>query len=289
MLTSLNSAHTRAGRRRLQLFRVIFQRVIDRDVPFGALLRRVKDEYERELASAQQAANSQRRATASQSEASRELVRQNADFKEAAARKQAQNDQLHSRLQAAEKEQHALREKLQLYESKQHVLHEQPHSQPTEEEIRDDDAVATELARDLPASARPALITPTLGSGRLAVVGPIAPPPLVIPALDMLAVERIRLEDERAQAGAFAADGGQGSESCNGHIDQNNPIGFEKDEISSQIRGSQMEVIKIASGTNVPKLKLERLAGLVPSYYEEFMAAEALGHDVPRRLVRGCD
>merc|ERR1719424_2358657 len=86
--------------------------------------------------------------------------------------------------------------------AKQQHLHDQ---QAFEDEEAAAAEVAAELAQEMPASARPGCITPTLGSGRLGTIPKPPAQPSCILSLDMGAVAAAREAEAHAVAAAAAA------------------------------------------------------------------------------------
>ena len=101
------------------------------------------------------------------------------------ARLKQQLDAYEARLQ--QQEEHM--EQMQMGLAKQQHLHDQ---QAFEDEEAAAAEVAAELAQEMPASARPGCITPTLGSGRLGTIPKPPAQPSCILSLDMGAVAAAR-------------------------------------------------------------------------------------------------
>ena len=165
-----------SGKRRLGLFRAIFDRVIEsEDVkasPYGAMLRRIKLEYEAALQ-----ANAPSGGVTLQ-QATKEV-----------RRLQRENEQLRQELEGASLREQALGAQMHALEMHMYNMECEDSAAQAEE---DEAALAAELAEEMPASARPGNITPTLGSGRLAIVKSPPPKPSCIPVLNMRVVEATR-------------------------------------------------------------------------------------------------
>ena len=274
--------------RRLAIFRALFDRIIERDGHFGALLRRVKAEYEAALTAAAQPAAPQLERTQTELAASQRACASNAAELHDLRR---ENDALRDELLRAGDKLGALREELHAYEEQAYKMQETAALQAEAEQA----ALAAELEAELPTSARPGNITPTLGSGRLvhAIAAP-PPKPSSVPGLDMLAVFASRDADARAEAeeaaaaahaeaaaaagldeddehtwGQWAGGLGESYDDEDEHDDDD-----DDDESDGDLRGLLPPPAALPPSSGVPNLDLSVLAKERPSYHEEFHRQE---------------
>ena len=155
--------------RRLQLCRSLFERIIERDAPFGRLLSRVKIEYESALAAAQQPPEPKLEA------AEKELARAQRDMiaaKTAITTIQEENSMLRQELSAMMQREQTLREEIRAYQEHAYEMQQAAVQQAEAEQA----AINAELERELPPSARPGDVTHRLG-GEMLLVETIPPPP----------------------------------------------------------------------------------------------------------------
>jgi hypothetical protein len=134
--------------RRLALCRSLFDRIIERDAPFGRLLSRVKAEYEAALTAATQPTEPQLEA------AQRDLARAQRDLlaaKQAISTVQEENAMLRSELSTMVQREAQLRDEIRAYQEHAYEL-QQAAVQHAEAEQA---AINAELERELPPSARP--------------------------------------------------------------------------------------------------------------------------------------
>ena len=233
------------GVKRLQLFRTLFERIIDRVPGFGSLLSRVKFEYEAVI----QAATSGLRLS--------EVAESAAQWERQAREQRAVNDRLEEENATLRDEIDALLQRsLQLEDRLRESKTEPAHSN----ELAEQEAIAAELAREMPASARPGNITPSLGSGRLASV-PRATMvrPADVPCLDMSAVDRVRADE-------FSPDGGVSSYAAAGAADSDEDDVSDFSSASDEEEGETRPVDELAVG--VPTLDLASVVRV--SYGDEF-------------------
>lgn len=266
-------------RQRLALFRSLWEKVIERDASFGVLLRRIKAEYESALTVQGGGMGPERGDAAA-------MRRENLELKQ--------------RLQQASRREHELSEQLEAYEAKLYEQQRQLQQQGAalaqqrmydqQQAYEDEEAMAAEvaaqLAEEMPASARPGSITPSLGSGRLATIQPPPAQPACIPSLDMNIVAVARDAEARAEAEAAAEEAAaeEAAEAEEAAAAGDGAYGGARrdsaDDYGSDEEGeaSSDEVRPPARPGIVPSLGAGLAAmGNLPraDYHEEFMALEA--------------
>jgi hypothetical protein len=217
-----------ASQRRVHVVGGVFERAIEMDAPFSALLRRIKGEYEDALATAwgaradalpgirggsgsggSAARESQTRRAHEEAEL-RALQEDNDAYAQGMRQLESENDELRHELAIAINHARESNAQLQSYE---HALcgKRSAHQgggggavglssgagSEREEEAVDEES---ELAREMPPSARPGAATSDLGSGRLGRVRPIASVSSLVPALDMEGIQRVLASDEAVEA-----------------------------------------------------------------------------------------
>lgn len=264
----------RRAQQRLQLFRSLWEKVIERDASFGVLLRRIKAEYESALTLQGGGLGPEEGDAAA-------LRRENLELKQM--------------LQQASRRERELNEQLEAYETKLYEQQRQLQQQGAalaqqrmydQEAYEDEEAMAAEvaaqLAEEMPASARPGSITPSLGSGRLATIQPPPAKPACIPSLDMNIVAAAREAEARAEAEAAAeeaaaaeaeaaaAGGGAHGGAC-GHAGDDYGSDEEGEALSDEVRPPARPGIVPSLGAGLAAM------GNLPraDYHEEFMALEA--------------
>ena len=204
--------------RRLALCRSLFERIIERDSPFGRLLSRVKMEYESALKAAAQPLKPQLDV------AQNELARVNRDMgaaKQAISTLQEENVLLRAELSNMVEREAQLRAEVRAYQEHAYELQQVAVQQAEADQA----AVNAELERELPASARPGDVTHRLG-GETLLVDEIAPPPprpSNVPALNMGLVYAKKEADARAEAEdarAAPPEGGEADSEADGEADE---------------------------------------------------------------------
>ena len=128
----------------------------------------------------------------------------------------------------------------------------------------------------MPPSARRADITPTLGSGRLGVVGAPPPKPGCIPTLDMVAIAAAREAEEAEAAEEAAAEAAAAQHHLEG---QRRGVGPDDEEEDDEDDDDDTDEDDGGGGWSrppaVPSLVPKLGAAPKASYQEEFEAHEA--------------
>ena len=198
------SAHVAS--RRLELCRALFGRIIERDVPFGRLLERVRKEYEAALVAGVQPADMLPELERTRTELSR-TVRENAGLKRRGTMLEEENALLCSELTKLAEREKRLRDEVKAYQAHAKEMEEAAEAQAQAEHA----ALTAELERELPSSARPGDVTPMLGGENnlpAKVPQAIVTRPAIVGRLDMSLVVAQRDADakaEREEAAAAAA------------------------------------------------------------------------------------
>ncbi|KOO27345.1 hypothetical protein Ctob_003577 [Chrysochromulina tobinii] len=162
------SAHVAS--RRLELCRALFGRIIERDVPFGRLLERVRKEYEAALVAGVQPADMLPELERTRSELSR-AVRENAGLKRRGTMLEEENALLCSELTKLAEREKRLRDEVKAYQAHAKEMEEAAEAQAQAEHA----ALTAELERELPSSARPGDVTPMLGALNMNVLSDAKP------------------------------------------------------------------------------------------------------------------
>ncbi len=122
-----------------------------------------------------------------------------------------ENEQLHVELDEATHREAELLSQIHGLESAVYNMQRGGGAQEADEEALAAE-MAEELRHEMPDSARPGNITPSLGSGRLGVVKSPPLKPSCIPSLDMVAIEAAKVAEAEADAANAAVEpGGNGS------------------------------------------------------------------------------
>ena len=250
-----------AANRRLRLCRSLFERIIERDAPFGRLLSRVKTEYESALASAKQPTEPQLEA------AQAEVTRLRAELAASKRAEQASTDEnamLRAELSKMAQREAQMKEEMRAYQEHAYELQQAAVQQAEAEQA----AITAELERELPPSARPGEVTPRLGGdndvshtcGIEQGIRPPPPRPSIVPALNMDLVLQKKAADARAEAEEEAeAKGHAGGGGGGGHRDEDDEDeGEEEDDEGDEDEDEDEEVemarlhalqVAVANGT----------------------------------------
>ena len=238
--------------RRLQLCRSLFERIIERDAPFGRLLSRVKIEYESALAAAQQPPEPKLEA------AEKELARAQRDMiaaKTAITTIQEENSMLRQELSAMMQREQTLREEIRAYQEHAYEMQQAAVQQAEAEQA----AINAELERELPPSARPGDVTHRLG-GEMLLVETIPPPPprpSNVPQLDMGLVYAKKDADAKAEAeeekAREKAEGGHGGGGHHGDEDEDDDEDDDDEDEGEEMDEEEMARLRhlhelVASG-----------------------------------------
>lgn len=217
-----------ASQSRVKLVGGVFERALEMDAPFAGLLRRIKGEYEDALAAAWGAradtllgmggvgglAAGEAQTRCAQVEAELNAVQEDNDaYAHGMRQLEAENDELRHELMMAINHARESEAQLRSYEHALYGKGSTHHRGGGDEDLSagaraesaepvDEEA---ELAREMPPSARPGAAPSDLGSGRLGRVRPIAPVSSLVPALDMLGIQRVLAADEAEEAREAAA------------------------------------------------------------------------------------
>ena len=231
--------------RRLELCRALFGRIIERDVPFGRLLERVRKEYEAALVAGVQPADMLPELERTRTELSR-AVRENSGLKRRGTMLEEENALLCSELTKLAEREKRLRDEVKAYQAHAKEMEEAAEAQAQAEHA----ALKAELERELPSSARPGDVTPMLGGENnlpTKVPQAIVTRPALVGKLDMSLVAAQREADakaEREEAAAAAAH--EAAEHGEGDEDED-----EEDE--ERMLAIEHAAAMMAAGKEVPE------------------------------------
>ena len=258
-----------AAGRRLQLCRSLFERIIERDAPFGRLLSRVKSEYEAALQLARQPAEPQ--LEAAQAEVSR-LQRELSASKHAEKAAQDENAMLRAELSAMAQREAQLRDEARAYQEHAYELQQAAVQQAEAEQA----AMTAELERELPPSARPGEVTPRLGGDTdiaddLGIEQGIRPPPprpSNVPALDMSIVLQKKAADAKAEAEEDADRKGGGGDDYDegeeGDDDEDEGEEDDEDDDDEEMEMAKLHALQVAVANGTIDLSKGIPAHLMP-------------------------